>query len=144
MFPGKGEYPDLSFTSPFLNSSVARKHGSSWLYSTLIVLWKREDRQVSAKATKAIVHQIMNFPLRDKFQCNRTQSYLSSPVSCLVSLATPPIACFAFLGIVKEFMMKPRFSETPSINGSVWKARPFVSFRILQVSRTICSTRCCH
>mmetsp|Transcript_8365 Transcript_8365/g.18046 ORF Transcript_8365/g.18046 Transcript_8365/m.18046 type:complete len:260 (-) Transcript_8365:995-1774(-) len=39
MFPGKGEYPVASsFTSPSLNSSVDRRRGSNWLYSTLTVL----------------------------------------------------------------------------------------------------------
>jgi hypothetical protein len=55
-------------------------------------------------------------------------AYLSSPVSLLRSFAIPPIACLAFLGIVNEFIMSPRFSETPSIKGRVWNASPFVSY----------------
>ncbi len=38
MFPGNGEYPDSPLTSPPAKSLLERKRGSSWLYSTLMVL----------------------------------------------------------------------------------------------------------
>lgn len=50
---------------------------------------------------------------------NNVTHLVSSP---LVSLVIAPIACFAFLGQVIEFITRPNLAETPSAKGSVWNA----------------------
>ena len=56
-------------------------------------------------------------------------TYLYSPVVLFLSLAIPPIACFALRGTAKEFIIKFFLTETPSIKGSVWNASPLVSWK---------------
>ena len=66
-------------------------------------------------------------------------TYFSSPLEFL-NKVIPPTACFAFRGTVIEFIMRPRLDDTPSANGSVWKARPLVSYeneKVIEIPKSV-------